>query len=237
VRQSGDGVLFIGDSMNELFSRTLANAFMIKEGKCSQRLLGYLPCVDAGEKWEMKLDAARSDRLYLVDNAVEDEVNNFHDRPFKSFLHRDPPYSLIVMNRGAHFEPTEKVILDLNVTLNYIFSESKASVVWRSTVSGHDNTELNFFSFPETTHTPPSSPQARKFHWDQFEEQNIEVEAFLRLFFPQVIFLDVAPSTSLRRDSHMDALHYCVPGPIDNWLLLLFNVLLLIDMETVASFD
>jgi len=41
--------------------------------------------------------------------------------------------------------------------------------------------------------------------------------------FPEVLFIDVYASTARRADLHTveDGLHYCVPGPIDNWVSLL----------------
>lgn len=40
--------------------------------------------------------------------------------------------------------------------------------------------------------------------------------------------LDAYGPTILRADSHAgeDGLHYCVPGPIDHWVTLLYNILL-----------
>jgi hypothetical protein len=43
--------------------------------------------------------------------------------------------------------------------------------------------------------------------------------------FPHVLYLDVFTPTVLRADSHLDMLHYCVPGPLDTWVELLSNVL------------
>ena len=40
-----------------------------------------------------------------------------------------------------------------------------------------------------------------------------------------IIIIDIMPSTSRRPDSHCvsenDCVHYCIPGPIDNWTVLL----------------
>ncbi len=45
----------------------------------------------------------------------------------------------------------------------------------------------------------------------------------------QVLYLDVVTATARRADSHADGLHYCLPGPPDTWVTLLFNALVLID--------
>lgn len=69
------------------------------------------------------------------------------------------------------------------------------------------------------------------YHWAEFYQQNQVVRAFLRRHFPRVLYLDVYPSTFLRPDSHMsseDCLHYCIPGPVDNWVVLFYNALSLV---------
>lgn len=42
--------------------------------------------------------------------------------------------------------------------------------------------------------------------------------------------LDAYTPTVLRADGHHgvgeDCLHYCVPGPVDHWVTLLYNILL-----------
>lgn len=60
-----------------------------------------------------------------------------------------------------------------------------------------------------------------KYQWHRFYHQNLLVRNYLRVNFPSVVYIDVATSTNLRPDSHVgadDCLHYCMPGPIDNWV-------------------
>jgi hypothetical protein len=71
--------------------------------------------------------------------------------------------------------------------------------------------------------------------------QNEALRLFLRTEFPGVLHLDVATSTALRPDGHADA--RCTlytppgeaPGPLDNWLRLLFNALHLVDMARLGK--
>lgn len=65
--------------------------------------------------------------------------------------------------------------------------------------------------------------------------QNELTEELLRSHYPNVLYLDVATQTNLRRDSHFDNIHYCFPGPIDSWILLIFNALKLINREAIAQ--
>jgi hypothetical protein len=55
------------------------------------------------------------------------------------------------------------------------------------------------------------------------------VNLFCRLIrnhYPSVLYLDVFRPTVLRPDGHRDELHLCVPGIMDTWLQLLYNILL-----------
>jgi hypothetical protein len=64
--------------------------------------------------------------------------------------------------------------------------------------------------------------EVRKFNWGAIYKLNFIIKDMLAKYFPQVIYLDVERSTALRRDGHMsgeDCLHYCIPGPIDNWVI------------------
>jgi len=40
--------------------------------------------------------------------------------------------------------------------------------------------------------------------------------------------MDIFKLTMLRADSHADSLHYCHPGPLNTWNIILFNVIYLI---------
>ncbi|KAJ1378969.1 hypothetical protein B484DRAFT_412506 [Ochromonadaceae sp. CCMP2298] len=53
------------------------------------------------------------------------------------------------------------------------------------------------------------------------------VRDFLREHYAQVLFMNVYPSTVLRADRHADenGLHYCLPGPVDNWNVFHYNIL------------
>ena len=42
------------------------------------------------------------------------------------------------------------------------------------------------------------------------------------------LYLDVFPSIKLRADQHpsdLDCLHYCLPGPLDSWIIFLYNLI------------
>lgn len=131
------------------------------------------------------------------------------------------------MNRGAHYVPDNILLLELNHTLLYMKKKygDKISIIFRSTAPGHTN-------FQEARYLIPLKNKLEakiysKNLWHEFEHQNKLVKELLDQYYPNVLFLDVYPSSVLRHDGHTteDGLHYCIPGPIDNWTVLLYNLL------------
>ena len=56
------------------------------------------------------------------------------------------------------------------------------------------------------------------------------------------MYIDLDASLSLRPDGHLlhldgsyDCYHYCIPGPLDQFMHLLYNVLLLLDARSQAK--
>lgn len=145
-------------------------------------------------------------------------------------------YQLIVMNRGAHYMPNMIVNDNLRLLIPF-FSRimtkfPQTQIFFRNSVSGHpfcgdfdkpfevadnynqivDNLYLNYNEI---------------YHWERLADQN----GFMTTAFESIkaITLDVNASTFFRPDSHAnpnrDCLHYCVPGPVDNWVILFYNTL------------
>ena len=104
------------------------------------------------------------------------------------------------------------------------------TILYRNTVPGHVQIHGEYRFSPPLLEA--QNLTGHPHHWDKFHSQNIEVEAFLERYFPRVVYLDVYTSTVLRRDSYCvkDGLHYCIPGPIDEWVVLLFNTMKLLTM-------
>jgi len=137
---------------------------------------------------------------------------------------------LLVVNRGAHYVPDHVLLKEINQTLTFMKQQygHRISIIFRSTAPGHAN-------YDETRYLAPlrNSSEASMgiYHWDDFEHQNRLVQRLIRKHFKDVLYLDVYPSSVLRHDGHTDAdgLHYCIPGPIDNWTILLYNALSILE--------
>ncbi len=72
-------------------------------------------------------------------------------------------------------------------------------------------------------------------NWHKFHAQNQVIREFLLTHYPMVVQIDIKTPTVLRVDSHMDGMHYCIPGPIDTWVKLMYNALQIV--HKAQSFD
>lgn len=170
--------------------------------------------------------AVRNDFLSLTSRHVN--ARGYVEYPWIPYLNkRGRNISVLVMNRGSHFVPTALLISSLRETLTYVTTaHPDVSVIFRNTPPGHLNISIDFEAQKPLQSRQNSSELP--FHWGEFHDQNVQVKHLIRSEFPQVLYLDVAHATALRSDRHLDGLHYCVPGPIDQWTLMLHNVIKLV---------
>lgn len=130
---------------------------------------------------------------------------------------------VIVLNRGAHFKETAAFTAELQTTLNQLRGAAPhLLIVYRSTPPGHAHCAR--------LHKPLSkrqNPAKLPFHWGDFAAQNNVARRLVK----QVggVWLDVDPMTALRPDGHLsppkDCLHYCLPGPPDEWTRMLYHMI------------
>jgi hypothetical protein len=130
--------------------------------------------------------------------------------------------SFVLMNRGAHWKPDDDVMRDVDNAFTYMKRHHpNVKVFYRSTPYGHINCDYYKGMGPGSWHTAGHNIP---YHWGEFSRQNEKVFNLIKAKHPQVGYLDFANSTSIRSDSHIgngDCLHYCLPGPIDNWTKML----------------
>jgi len=153
-------------------------------------------------------------------------------RLHKSFLDKYQ-FDLLIYNRGAHYVSDDILLYELNNTLSFLQHHyPDISIIYRSTSPGHVNFQDLRYSRPLSSKHQYVSTSVH--NWDQFEHQNELTRLFLNLYYRNIIYLDIYPSTMLRGDGHntIDGLHYCIPGPIDQWVVFLYNTLNI--LHTVA---
>jgi len=169
--------------------------------------------------------------------------------------------SLLLVNSGAHYLPTEPLLKNLNEFLQHVYRHlPDISIIYRNTPSGHPNCENHVHDIPlsplsplinnsvpvviasqsnTNTNTYDNVTFHPEYKWEEILAQNTDVHSFLAQNYPQVLYLDVVTSTMLRHDSHPsgdDCLHYCLAGPVDSWLVLHYNALLRL-MDYVEEVD
>ena len=143
---------------------------------------------------------------------------------------------VILVNRGAHFDHTAVLLQDVRAFLRHVRTMYPSSlVIWRDTPPGHTN--CSSYDRPMAVRQPPGN---LPFRWGEFHDQNAAVAALIRDKFEGVIYADVTTATSLRADRHnhaADCLHYSSfsPGPIDHWMRLLYNIVVLVGNAAAAS--
>lgn len=182
--------------------------------------------------------SVRNDAFTILQSV--DEQLNFHNLEWFSLIERHN-ISIVIFNRGAHYEPLDISMRQINHSLSTIFNKfPRIFVIYRTTAVGHINHVSTFLSDPVSSnnlHFQERDDELAKdacssckdstlpHNWGQFRSQNVAVDGFLRREYPQVLIMDIYHMTSLRTDLHPDGLHYCIPGPIDEWVVMLYNSL------------
>ncbi len=133
----------------------------------------------------------------------------------------------IVLNRGLHFSKDAPVEINQTlVELQRRRGSKPTTFIYRSTQIPIPRCSTYAEPMPQTTWmTNYSLTDGERYHWDRMEEQNQMVKEILQ---KGVIFLNITLLSSLRPDGHLnpaDCVHYCLPGPVDDWNALLFGVL------------
>jgi hypothetical protein len=241
---SGHHVLAVGDSLTTFLGASVVNAFF--EGlepvatrahpACRHTCLHLckstyrLPCRELVNKSleDVLWTDVRNDHVSLVATNRNDTSRNVYENSWIEFLRFSAdrvPVSMVLLNRGAHYVPDDHIVRDVRVTLDWLRTfHSNVSIVWRNTPRGHVELERQS---KVPLQTASNYTGLLPFHWEEFRRQNQLIRETLRNYYRGVLYLDVATMTELRPDSHMDGLHYCVPGPQSSWLKLLLNVVLL----------
>eukprot|EP00252_Welwitschia_mirabilis_P003373 TRINITY_DN13451_c0_g1_i1.p1 TRINITY_DN13451_c0_g1~~TRINITY_DN13451_c0_g1_i1.p1 ORF type:complete len:295 (-),score=8.97 TRINITY_DN13451_c0_g1_i1:199-1083(-) len=235
-------VLVVGDSINHLVQWSLLNNLL--RGKSDPQVFtdstnnrtteGFRVCGDVlGGDRAFKIGFVRNDRLSTIPEGhiVNDTYHNFLEWPW---LHLINPWNikLLILNKGAHFENDQIYLSSLQKTLSTLSSlHPDLPVIFRDTPPGHKNC----MSF-EGPIADRQRLQEDKYHWSEFKRQN----ALARKAVEEAAYVYVNADAVLNRraDGHInekDCLHYCIPGPLDSLVELLFNVLSLLFPVTSST--
>ena len=149
---------------------------------------------------------------------------------------------VLVVNRGAWVSDDIDVIDGMCQMMKFLREDiPRALLLFRSSSMAHENCDL--YLKPRAKDEPLLSPsdgnEPPSWRWSFFPRQSSRIVqpivAYSRLQ-TRGIFLDVFPAMQQRPDGHTkDCLHYCVPGPIDQWVRWIFGVLHEIERRGVLT--
>lgn len=135
-------------------------------------------------------------------------------------------YEIVVINTGIWMVDApvyREMLTDISSALHQRYPN--VTFIWRSTQPGHASCHTHWARPQKVLYDiRDTTGGSARFRWEEADERN----RIAREFFPDQ-FLDVNALTRLRPDGHMpgECLHYCQPGPIDEWQKILFHRLAL----------
>ncbi|CAN0404931.1 unnamed protein product [Ectocarpus fasciculatus] len=148
-------------------------------------------------------------------------------------------YDTLVVNSGAHRRSgamkaygsmMKNASESLTSSMRRLHGDNAILVV-RNTVPGHGKSFDRMFDGPVDLDTAldlvAKGPPV--YQWTKFGDKNKLLEETFEAAHGGWTLLDAYSPTILRADYHAsekDGLHYCLPGPIDHWVVLLYNILL-----------
>ena len=148
----GRSIMLVGDSMTTQFGLALMNAIWQDRlnGSCSTGVdYNYLhvPCSNTAFP-DFDVHFVRNDRLSLTLFKMEQPGANFFEHPWFDKLDL-LNISLLVLNRGAHYEDDDKLLSDVNATLSYLLQYfPRVSIIWRNSAYGHNDIGIKFKNAP-----------------------------------------------------------------------------------------
>ena len=179
-----------------------------------------------------KNNSSVSSSSFVKDKNINDEereeTNKRRIQSSPSQLSQQPLefYSLLILNRGAHYTNDTVFFQEVNETLFYVTSQfPEIGIIWRNTPHGDHLWKHHFFAEPLREDPVPNTSLHE---YDLLGPQNLLMREFLEVHYPQVLYIDVFHAEVRRLDARYDAMHGCVPGPIEVWSKFIYNALLYI---------
>lgn len=135
---------------------------------------------------------------------------------------------MIIMNRGVWFQPMGFFARDLAATCRFLrFTFPDKLIIFRDTPPGHPYC----LGCKEPLAKPQNLSKVSWYSWNHLPQANKHAKRIVESF--GIVYMDVSTPTQFRPDGHMernkkgqaDCLHYCLPGPTDTWVQILYNTL------------
>ncbi|ORX46474.1 hypothetical protein DM01DRAFT_1364384 [Hesseltinella vesiculosa] len=213
---NGRHILLVGDlvqyQLHDLFLDTLRDA--------PTACYGELNCKDSRLRY-LRNDVLSSNRRQMQhDGHPQGDVIRW---PFMA-SNILKAYPILILNRSPVIETDEEFIQSLTATLKAIRNVSPNTlVVYRSTPIGHP--------YCDDATGPMQQPLQDEdlvhlpFGWSELERRNTLAKVIVEA--AGGVFVDLAALLNTRPDGHVgnhDCLRYCIPGPMDDWMDVLYQV-------------
>jgi hypothetical protein len=164
----------------------------------------------------------RNDALSFNMTNIRSDVGTFE----LAWIHLVTNNSVLLLNRGAHFRSTPRLLPELRKTFGEIQKHAPhATIFFRATAIPSPIVGSEPLSEPLSFQIVANSSAARSWGWHRIHDQNIAVKEFLATEFPNIVLLDVEYFTRFRVDSRIDPQHSCIPGFNDWWVALFAHAL------------
>ena len=147
-------------------------------------------------------------------------------KPFLMSLDQGPGV-VLVANWGPFYLPDDQLregMRDFAMWVNTTLTNT--TFIFRSANMAHFNCDEHLVPDNNWTLDAADEPEHPEWHWGHFPGQS------QRVVRPELLkgqfYLDILPLSRKRPDAHPgqgDCLHYCLPGPMDTWVILLMALI------------
>ena len=225
----GKNLVIAGDSLSDQFYVTLLHMMWTGSDTYLPATVfdGYTPTtvyINCSSSQSFNLTYIRS---YHLNTNIKRRLSPDVEKPWINSIAAG---TVLLLNRGVHYTPSTPFISQLNNTFNEIKSKyidlinnKKLLVIYRDTHHGVSNYEQLFNTTP-SLHTTNYTKLEKSWGWDQFDEENRLSYDLITSKFPWVTYMNISGSTRFRSDSRKDGLHFCIPGPVDSWIMKFIEV-------------
>ncbi|KAJ8661988.1 hypothetical protein O0I10_002319 [Lichtheimia ornata] len=135
-------------------------------------------------------------------------------------------YDIFILNRSPVVEDDTNFARQLTQTLASLRkSKPRALIIYRSSAIGHPHCD----DADGPLEQPLDDEQQRQlpYGWSEYDRRNAIARTIVEA--AGGLFIDLGALANLRPDGHIggqDCLRYCIPGPLDAWVTILYNVML-----------
>ncbi|PKC72273.1 hypothetical protein RhiirA1_411980 [Rhizophagus irregularis] len=157
--------------------------------------------------------------LVLPEDNGHIQINNL-ELPWTSYVYH---FSVIILNKGHHYQDDTTFRSSLIRLVSYLRTKNPNTLlIFRSTTVGHlncNNPNLKPLSNPYNAFELP-------YHWGEIHKQNMIAKEIIEAVGG--VYWNLENVMETRIDDHIggqDCIRWCIPGPSDIWLNLLFVLL------------